>query len=123
MKLKDEIKNIDTSVKKLREFGLLVGGVFLSLGGLMAWRGKPSAPIFFALGGFLFLFGVARPQVLRYIYIFWMAFATSDESSGNVTCLILYCFPGFTIYSAVAFLPFLVESDSTCTLKKPLFSV
>ncbi|MBP9865189.1 MAG: hypothetical protein KBC91_02170 [Candidatus Omnitrophica bacterium] len=75
MKLKDEIKNIDTSVKKLREFGLLVGGVFLSLGGLMAWRGKPSAPIFFALGGFLFLFGVARPQVLRYIYIFWMAFA------------------------------------------------
>lgn len=75
MKLKDEIKNIDTSIKKLREFGLLVGGVFLGLGVFLAWRGKTSAPVFFALGGFLVLFGVARPKVLRYVYIFWMTFA------------------------------------------------
>jgi hypothetical protein len=75
VKLKDEIKNIDTSVKKLREFGLLVGGVFLCLAGFLAWRGKDLAPFFFALGGFLALFGVARPKVLRYVYIFWMALA------------------------------------------------
>lgn len=75
MRLSDEIKNIDASVKKLREFGLLVGGVFLALGGLMAWRGKANAPIFFALGGFLVLFGIARPKTLRFLYIFWMTFA------------------------------------------------
>lgn len=75
MKLKDEIKNIDTSVKKLREFGWLVGGVFLALGGFLAWRGKTSAPVFFALGGFLLFFGTIRPQILKYIYIFWMALA------------------------------------------------
>ena len=75
MRLKDEIKNIDTSVKKLREFGLLVGGVLIGLGVLLAWRGKENAPVFFALGGFLVLFGAARPMVLRTIYIFWMTFA------------------------------------------------
>jgi len=75
MKLKDEIKNIDTSIKKLREFGLLVGGVFLAIAGFLAWRGNGLAPFFFALGGFLLLFGIARPKVLRYVYIFWMALA------------------------------------------------
>ncbi len=75
MKLTDEIKNIDMSVKKLREFGLLVGGVFLALGGFMAWRGKTHAPVFFAAGGFLVLFGAARPMLLKQIYQGWMTLA------------------------------------------------
>lgn len=75
MKLADEIKNIDVSPKKLREFGLLVGGVFLALGGLMAWHQKPAAPYLFGVGGFLALFGAARPVILRSVYKGWMTLA------------------------------------------------
>ena len=75
MRLAEEIKNLDISLKKVREFGWQVGGVFLALGAFLAWRGRPSAPVFFALGGFLALFGLARPQLLRPVYRGWMMLA------------------------------------------------
>ncbi len=75
MKISEEIKNLDISLKKVREFGLLVGGVFLALGALLAWRGRPNAPVFFAFGGFLVLFGLARPALLRPLYRLWMTLA------------------------------------------------
>ena len=75
MRISEEIKNLDASPKKIREFGLLVGGVFLALGALLAWRGRPHAPVFFAFGGFLVLFGLARPVLLRPLYRVWMIFA------------------------------------------------
>ena len=75
MKIRGEIKNLDMSLKKVRESGLLVGGVFLVLGAFLAWRGRPHAPVFFACGGFLVLFGLARPMVLRPLYRLWMVLA------------------------------------------------
>ena len=75
MKISEEVKNIEVSPKKIREFGLLVGGVFLLIGGFTLWRGRPAAPFFLGLGGFLFSFGAVLPALLKPLYKGWMIFA------------------------------------------------
>ncbi len=75
MRISEEIKSLEVSPKKIREFGLLVGGVFLLLGGLALWRGRPAAPCFLGIGGFLFFFGVVYPAILKPLYRAWMIFA------------------------------------------------
>ena len=59
-----------------RKFGLLVGGAFLLLGALLWCRGwVVGALIPAALGGMLFLAGLAIPARLGPVYRAWMAFA------------------------------------------------
>jgi hypothetical protein len=62
--IRDEIKSLPTGPKQLRNFGLLVGGIFLALG---FWR-----PFFFYVGAPLFLLGLLRPSILRRPYLIWM---------------------------------------------------
>ena len=71
----DEIKKIDSSPKKVKEFGWVMAIFFGLLGGFLFWRGKPSAVIFLgtaAAFGALTLF--ARP-VLKPLQKAWMTFA------------------------------------------------
>lgn len=74
-----EIRNIDTSRKALRSFGLLVGAVLLGIAGIVFWRsGWLIGPPVYWLGGIgsaLVLLGAAIPNVLRPIYLVWMALA------------------------------------------------
>jgi len=61
---------------ELRRFGLLVGGVFLLLGGLSYWRGRHIAPVVLGvLGGCLVLPGLLAPAVLAPVYRAWMGLA------------------------------------------------
>jgi hypothetical protein len=71
----DEIKSLSTKTRDLRKFGLLVGGVFLVLGGLTLWRQKPIAPWLLTPGVILFFLGLILPRSLKLIYIGWMAMA------------------------------------------------
>ena len=71
----DEIKNITGTKKQLREFGLLVSGVFLILGGLFLWQGKELYPYLFGISSFLLIVGLISPIVLKPVYKIWMGFA------------------------------------------------
>ena len=59
-----------------RKFGLLVGGVFLLIGGLSRWRGHDTAPfVLWSLGGALVLGGAFIPSLLGPVYRGWMGLA------------------------------------------------
>lgn len=75
MNIRDEIKQIDVSGKKLREFGLLVGGVFVALGIMFWWKQKPVYPYFLGVGGSLMVLGFLRSAWLKTVYFGWMALA------------------------------------------------
>lgn len=75
MTLWDEFKNLETTPRKLREFGLLVGAVFCLLGGLFLWRGREAYVYFFYLGIGLFSLGILWPVSLRVLYQAWMGLA------------------------------------------------
>ena len=57
------------SPKEGRKFGVLVGGVFILIGGVSRWRGHDTAPyVLWALGGTLMLGGLLIPGYLGPIY-------------------------------------------------------
>ena len=75
MNIKDDIKQLKTSDRDLRKFGLLVGGVFALLGLLFLWRHKTHWPFFLWPGGVLIAAGIIVPRALKWIYIGWMSLA------------------------------------------------
>lgn len=75
MNIRDDIKQLKTSDRDLRKFGLMVGGVFAVLGGLFLWRAKAYYPYFLWPGGGLVLLGAVLPRALKWIYIVWMSLA------------------------------------------------
>ncbi|MEO8202070.1 MAG: SxtJ family membrane protein [Gemmatimonadota bacterium] len=61
---------------ELRRFGLLVGGVFALLGGVVRWRGGHVEPVvLWILGGSLMLTGLLAPALLAPVYRAWMGLA------------------------------------------------
>ena len=71
----EEIKKIESSEKKLKEFGLLVGGVLCALAGLLGWRGRGSYPYFLVPGFVLLIAGAFLPTVLKPVQKAWMTLA------------------------------------------------
>ncbi len=71
----EEIKKIESSPKKLREFGLVVGGVLCALGILLWWRGRGSWPYFLAPGTLLVITGAIIPVILKPLQKAWMTLA------------------------------------------------
>jgi hypothetical protein len=61
-----------------RRFGLVVGTVFIVLGGLAWWRDRPlTAQVLGGIGTLLVLLGVIAPGVLSPVYRVWMGAATA----------------------------------------------
>jgi len=73
--IREEIKQLKTGTRELRNFGLLVGVVFAALGLLFWLRGKAHYPYFLVPSILLLLFGAAFPTALKYVYIAWMSLA------------------------------------------------
>ena len=75
--VREDIKNLDTSVKSLRNFGLTVGLVFIALAALLYWRQIWSdILIFFAgFGALLVLSGTIYAKILKPVYLLWMGIA------------------------------------------------
>lgn len=71
--LREEIKHLKTEPRELRNFGLLVGGVFLLLGLWFVFRDKPWHAWFWVPGAGLIGFGLLAPRWLKRVYVFWMA--------------------------------------------------
>ncbi|MFA5158897.1 MAG: SxtJ family membrane protein [Candidatus Omnitrophota bacterium] len=70
-----EIKKIESSTKKLREFGLVVGGVLCVLGILLGWCGRRSFPYFLIPGFLLVITGAIIPAILKPLQKAWMTLA------------------------------------------------
>ena len=77
--IRDEIRSLDTSPKALRQFGLVVGGVFVGIAVVMAWRhdwalGSWTTGLG-SIGSVLMILGLGVPRVLRPAYLVWMGLA------------------------------------------------
>lgn len=73
--IKEEIENIDSSLVALRNFGLTVGGVFLTIGLLSWWKKTDIYFYILLLGIILILAGFFSPRQLKPIQKIWMGFA------------------------------------------------
>lgn len=71
----EDISNIKSDRKKLREFGLTMGAVFLVFFGLALMRGRTSCRYFLVIGLLCICLGVIRPGLLKPFQRAWMMFA------------------------------------------------
>ena len=75
MNIREDIKQLQTTDRDLRKFGLVVGGVFALLGLFFWLRHKPIGPYFLWPGVGLMVLGVIVPRALKWVYIGWMSVA------------------------------------------------
>lgn len=73
--IREEIRQLKTSPRDLRKFGLVVGGVFALLAAWTWWRGKPAFPYFLGAALPLLVLGLIWPKALKWVYIGWMSLA------------------------------------------------
>ena len=71
----EEIKNIKSEKRDLRNFGITVGIILLIISGFLFWKEKESFLIFLAIGITLLLAAIAIPVFLKPFYWIWMIFA------------------------------------------------
>jgi hypothetical protein len=81
------------SIKQLRQFGFLVGGIFAGIFGLLLplikHRPLPLVPL--SIGIVLVVLGLTAPVVLRPVYRFWMAIGgILGKVNGTILLTIIY---------------------------------
>jgi len=75
MNIREDIRQLHTDRKTLRNFGLLVGGVLILIGLFFFFRHAERTLYFICPGGVLIALGMFWPAILRYAYIAWMSLA------------------------------------------------
>ena len=71
----DELKNINSSKKKLREFGFLIGGIFVVIAAILFYFEKESYYYLAIAGVLLIIPAFFYPKLLLPIHKLWMAFS------------------------------------------------
>jgi hypothetical protein len=71
----EEIKNIRTSIKDFRSFGITIGIILLVIAGFLFIKEKESYQVFLYIAVALLGLGYIIPAILKPIYIVWMVFA------------------------------------------------
>jgi hypothetical protein len=71
----DEIRNIRSSKRDLRNFGITVGIALIVLGGTLYWLEKALFLFFLIPGLVVFLCGLLAPFILKPMQKVWMTFA------------------------------------------------
>ncbi len=69
----EEIKDIKSGKKQLREFGLTIGVILVILGVIALWRGKEFYLYLLSIGGAFIVFGLFLPKVLLPLQKIWMS--------------------------------------------------
>ncbi|MFC1769700.1 SxtJ family membrane protein [Nitrospirota bacterium] len=73
--IREELKQITSTKKDLRNFGLVVGGVILALGLWLLWKDRPATPCFLGTGAILMTLGLIAPKILLPLQRLWMSLA------------------------------------------------
>jgi len=73
--LLEEIKNIKSEKKDLRNFGLTIGIALGLLSGLLWWKGKDTYTILLIISVAFILFGLILPSILQPLQKVWMTLA------------------------------------------------
>ena len=71
----EEIKNIKTSDREIRSFGITIGIILFIISGLLFYYGKSYYEIIAYTGGGFIGVGIIIPILLKPIYLTWMIFA------------------------------------------------
>jgi small basic protein len=71
----DEIKNIKSEKKDLRNFGLTIGIVLGLLSGLLWWKGRDTYLIMAIIAAAFLLVGLILPFILKPLQKIWMTIA------------------------------------------------
>ena len=71
----EEIKDIKSGKKELREFGLTIGIILVILGLVALWRGKATFPYFLGVGAVFITLGIFLPGPLKRLQKIWMGFS------------------------------------------------
>lgn len=71
----EEITALEATPKRLRSFGVVIGGILLVFALYLLWIHGTSLVVFGALGVFLIVTGLATPKLLRLPYRAWMLVA------------------------------------------------
>ena len=106
--IREELKQLSTTPRDLRKFGLLVGGVFAAIGVWLVIRHKPAGPWFVAPGALLMLLGLAVPKTLKAVYLGWMAMAIT---LGIVVSTLLLTFFYFLVITPIGLAARLLGKD------------
>lgn len=69
----EKLKDIKSTKKDLRDFGLVVGGVLSLIGGVLFWRGGENSGWLLAAGVALIVSGLLVPAILRPLHKPWIA--------------------------------------------------
>jgi hypothetical protein len=73
--LLEEIKNIKSEKKDLRNFGLTIGAVLMLLGALLWWKGRDTYAVVAIAAVVFILFGLVLPSILKPLQKAWMTVA------------------------------------------------
>lgn len=73
--IREELSQLPSGTRDLRKFGVTVGSVFLLLGAWCLFRHRAAGPYLAAVGGVLFVLGLAAPRALRRVHFAWMLLA------------------------------------------------
>jgi len=98
----EEIKNIKSAPKDLRNFGLTVGLVLVFVGGVFWWLGKPFYPYLLMVGIILVSGGFIFPGALKPLQKVWMTIAVVIGWVMTRVILSLLFFLVFTTLGLVA---------------------
>ena len=90
--VRHDIQQLATGTRELRKFGLMVGGVFLLLGGFFLWRHGAFWPWLVTPGALLVFLGCLAPFALKQIYVIWMALAFTLGLGVSTVLLALFFF-------------------------------
>ena len=70
-----EIKNIKSTTKEVRKFGITIGIFLFVIAGFLFWKDRATYPYFIYAGVAFAATGLILPIVLKPIYRAWMTFA------------------------------------------------
>lgn len=87
-----DIRGIDTSSKKIRDFGITFFVVLVLVGGVFLYKGRDFGYLFMALGLFFLCAGLWAKKSLKGLYKVWMALAVvmGFFMSRIILCVLFY---------------------------------